>query len=100
MEIIRGMVEAFFMPTEVVGCPTVRDNEGLALSSRNLRLSPMGVTKARHFAQLLKEKKPLSEIRSELAQDDIKVDYLEELWGRRFGAVFIDEVRLIDNVEI
>jgi pantoate--beta-alanine ligase len=100
LEIIRGMVEAFFIPTEVVGCPTVRDEEGLALSSRNQRLSPQGVEKARHFAHLLKENKPLSAIRQELIEDDIKVDYLEELWGRRFGAVFIDDVRLIDNVPV
>jgi len=100
LEIIRGMVDAFFIPTQIIGCRTVRDDFGLALSSRNQRLTPAGVQKARHFAQLLKTSKPLQDIRGELAQDGIKVDYLEELWGRRFGAVFIDDVRLIDNVPL
>lgn len=98
LEIIRGMAQAFFMTTEVIGCPTVRDSEGLALSSRNLRLTSQGVDKARRFARLLKTRKPLPAIREMLGEEGIKIDYLEEMWGRRFAAVFIDDVRLIDNV--
>ena len=39
LQLIRGMVEAFFMPVTIVGCPTVRETDGLALSSRNAYLS-------------------------------------------------------------
>ncbi len=38
--IIRRIVRDLGMPVEVVGCPTVREPDGLALSSRNVRLAP------------------------------------------------------------
>lgn len=100
LEIIRGMAKAFFIPTDIIGCPTVRDQEGLALSSRNQRLTPNGLKKAREFAKILKTPRDLNEIREELLTKNIQVDYLEEMWGRRFAAVFIDDVRLIDNVSL
>jgi len=40
LRIIRGMVEALDMPIDVIGCPTLRDPDGLAMSSRNIYLSP------------------------------------------------------------
>jgi pantoate--beta-alanine ligase len=38
--LVRRMVADLSMPVEVVACPTVRDADGLALSSRNSRLAP------------------------------------------------------------
>lgn len=40
--IIQKMVEDLFLPIEIVPCPIVRSNEGLALSSRNVYLSDEG----------------------------------------------------------
>jgi pantoate--beta-alanine ligase len=39
LAVVRRLVEASRLPVEVVGCPTVREPDGLALSSRNRRLS-------------------------------------------------------------
>ncbi|HEX7442892.1 MAG TPA: pantoate--beta-alanine ligase, partial [Acidimicrobiales bacterium] len=39
LAVVRRVVKDRSLPTEVVGCETVRDDTGLALSSRNVRLS-------------------------------------------------------------
>jgi pantoate--beta-alanine ligase len=40
LAVVRRMVQDLSIPVEVVGCATVRDPDGLALSSRNVRLTP------------------------------------------------------------
>ena len=40
LAVVRTMVADLSLPVEVVACPTVREDSGLALSSRNVRLSP------------------------------------------------------------
>ena len=40
LAVVRRLVDDLCLPVDVVGCPTVREADGLALSSRNTRLSP------------------------------------------------------------
>jgi hypothetical protein len=35
-----------------------------------------------------------------LSDDGFKVDYIQTIGNRRYGAVFLGQVRLIDNVEL
>ena len=97
--LIKGMAEAFFLKTEIVPCPLIREASGLAMSSRNRRLSAEGLAKAPLFYQTLSSGKAPEEIQSELEANGFVVDYIEERDDRLFGAVFLEDVRLIDNVE-
>ena len=40
------------------------------------------------------------EVASSLSDDGFKVDYIQTIGNRRYGAVFLGQVRLIDNVEL
>jgi pantoate--beta-alanine ligase len=55
LALIRRMVDQLNVPVEVIGCPTVRDTDGLALSSRNARLAPWERDEARCLWQALQE---------------------------------------------
>lgn len=98
LKLIEGLVDAFFLDTQIISIPTERDEFGLALSSRNERLSPAGLDQAREFASILKNNKNLEIIRNELQNKNIQIEYLENLDERKLAAVFIENVRLIDNV--
>lgn len=124
LAIIRRLVEQLSLPLEIVPCPIVRANDGLALSSRNMRLS----AEARHIAPqiyaTLKEAVSKSETQ---CIDDVKhyvIDTLKSLtvfdpeyfeivndttlqpianWSEARGvvgciAVWLDGVRLIDVI--
>ncbi|MFC3908886.1 pantoate--beta-alanine ligase [Legionella dresdenensis] len=95
--LIRDMVSAFFMDIQVIPCPTIRESSGLAYSSRNNRLTPEQRLIAEQFAGIFQQAKPCAAIQTELEQAGIAVEYLEEHQGRRFIAVTIGDVRLIDN---
>ncbi|MDI1353057.1 MAG: pantoate--beta-alanine ligase [bacterium] len=95
--LIKGMVEAYFMNIEVKACPTIRETSGLAYSSRNNRLSKSQKIMAEEFAHIFHQNKPCVIIAEELKAKGITVDYIEEYQNRRFAAVMIGEIRLIDN---
>lgn len=98
--LIQKMVGALFLPVKIIGCETVRARDGLALSSRNSRLNEVARERAAAFPRLLSSDLTVSEIMNELAKLEFKVEYIAEKWGRRLGAVWLDGVRLIDNVAI
>lgn len=96
--LVREMTEAFFLPVEIVPVPTVRDENGVALSSRNLNLDEAAYEAAVVFARTLREGESPEEVRRDLEAAGIEVEYVEEMWGRRLAAVHVGGVRLIDNV--
>lgn len=99
LQLVRGMVAAFFLPVEVVPCPTVRDRAGLALSSRNSRLSPQALERARMLNRILKSAESDGEAAEELRSRGFEVEYVCDKNARRLAAVVLEGVRLIDNVK-
>lgn len=98
--LVQGMAEAFFLPTTIVPCRTVRQADGLALSSRNARLSAADRARASIFYNTLSSASTAEEAIRQLHAAGFVVDYVEDRDGRRLGAVRIDGVRLIDNVPL
>ena len=92
---VRAMAEEFFLQTEIVACPTVREPSGLAMSSRNALLTPEGRQKAAYLYHALTT---CPDPRVSLEAHGFRVDYIEERWNRRLAAVFLEVIRLIDNV--
>ncbi len=99
-KLIEGMCKAFFFDVEIIPLSTVREADGLAMSSRNILLAKEERIYAANFPRLLMSEKSTEEIEKELNSLGFKVDYITELNGRRFGAVHIGNVRLIDNVKL
>jgi len=95
---VTEMVEEFFVPTEIVACPTIRTASGLAESSRNRLLSPEGREHAAWIHRALTTAATFAEARALLEQNGFKVEYVEEHWGRRLAAAWLEGIRLIDNV--
>lgn len=100
LALVRGMADAFFLPTSIVGCPTIREDDGLALSSRNRRLAPSDRVKAALFHRALCASPSSERAACTLRSAGFIVDYIEDRDGRRLGAVRLGAVRLIDNVPL
>lgn len=98
--LIRNMARAFFLETQIVSCPTIREEDGLAVSSRNQLLTAAERKLAPEFYRLLNSGKPIPAIVESLGKLGFVVDYIEDCYQRRFGAVFLGNVRLIDNLEL
>ena len=100
LRLVEGMVRALLLPVEIVPCPTERDADGLALSSRNRRLSHAARVRASQFPAILRAAGNASAAATALDAAGFGVDYVEDRDGVRLGAVRIENVRLIDNVRL
>lgn len=124
LAVIRRMVEILKLEVQIVGCPTVRDSDGLAMSSRNMLLSPVQRSSAPLIAKTLlaaRNKKDemsvqgmIDWVKSEINSDsELVVEYFEiadaktlqpvTTWNESNElvgciAVQVGQVRLIDNV--
>jgi len=121
--VIQRMVRDLNFPVQIIRAPTIREDDGLALSSRNIYLSAEERKSALCLNQAIKKAKektsriglPAEELRLELKtfiekNPDTKVDYIEFFNPETFSptplvttgtqmalAVFVGKTRLIDN---
>jgi pantoate--beta-alanine ligase len=96
--VIRRMVSDLNVPVEIRVLPTVRDEDGLALSSRNAYLSPEERERARALPRALATRDPAKA--RELLRD-LEVEYIEVANFEPkvlAAAVRVGSTRLIDNV--
>ncbi|EPX79579.1 pantoate--beta-alanine ligase [Salipiger mucosus] len=125
LQVVRRMAADLDIPIEVVGCPTVREADGLALSSRNVRLSPEARRQAPELhavlvetAAALRAGEALGALREAAERRLIsagfeRLEYLElrgaedlapletpERPARLLVAAWLDGVRLIDNIAV
>jgi pantoate--beta-alanine ligase len=124
LTIIKKMVQHFSFKIDIIPCETVRDDKGLALSSRNLLLNEVDKQKAYSLYQSLLEAKELcldlspNQVKQEIQQfyknleldleyfeiiDSENFEILEEKWVKGAVAcvvVKIGQIRLIDNMQI
>lgn len=103
-ELIQGMAAALFLSTRIESVPTVREADGLAMSSRNRQLTEAQRRLAAKLYPCLLNSESDDAARAALIHAGFAVDYVTSAKARRFGAVRVgvapDEIRLIDNVRI
>ena len=100
LTLVQGMARALFLPTAIIACPTVRESSGLAMSSRNRRLSEEDRRKAPDLHRVLASASTAGDAERDLLADGFAVDYVEDREARRLAAVRLGGVRLIDNIPL
>lgn len=125
LQIVRRMARDLDIPIEVIGCPTIREEDGLAMSSRNLLLSDRSRIHAPVLAEVMYDMR--GRLRAGARMSEIlpgakariiaagfnDVDYLElrdsgdlssldaaKPDARLFAAAWLAGVRLIDNIAV
>ena len=121
--VVQYLIDTFNIPARLETCSTIREDSGLAMSSRNMRLSEEDRSKASEIYRTLSEIKKLLKPGSllplkenailRLTDAGFKVDYLEichardltilDTWDGKapvivLVAAFLSGVRLIDNL--
>lgn len=125
LKVVSRMARDLDLPVRIIGVPTVREADGLALSSRNVRLSPAERAAAPALHRVLADSarrissgEPIADVmmhgRRTLEQDGFAVDYIEARHAetlmpvgsvadgpiRLLVAARLGETRLIDNLGV
>jgi len=98
LSIVREMIRQLELPVELVMCPTVRESDGLAMSSRNMRLNPEMraaapvIHQALHWAKTaLEENRPVLEIQTQawamMVNAALKPEYFELVVGATLESI-------------
>ncbi len=101
VEVIRRMIRDLALEIELRVLPTVRDADGLALSSRNAQLSPDERERALVLHRALATKDPDAARKELAASNGLEVEYVERADFDPpvlAGAIRVGSTRLIDNV--
>lgn len=123
--IVAQLVKELFFPVQLKCIPTVREEDGLAMSSRNRRLTPALRKKAPKIhealivaGELLRNNQPINEIKGKVRElfstdNDFQLEYFEIADGESLElleeappqgkvviciAIYLGKIRLIDNV--
>jgi pantoate--beta-alanine ligase len=102
-EVIRRMIRDLALEIELRVLPTVRDSDGLALSSRNARLTPAERKRALALPRALATRDPGAARKLLAESNGLVVDYVELAHFDPpvlAGAVRVGSTRLIDNVPL
>ncbi len=100
LRVVRRLVADLCFPVDVVACPTVREADGLACSSRNVRLSADERRAATVLYRALTAY-PARDMADVVAEEPLAtLDYAEVVGDRLLIAARIGDVRLIDNLEV
>ncbi len=126
LQIVKKLVSKYNIPVEVIGCPIHREPNGLAMSSRNERLSAIAKEKAAIIYQILSDAKKLFQTNSaeetilfvenefkkhpefqleyfEIADEATLLQVSQKVSDKKyrgFIAIFIENIRLIDNISL
>lgn len=125
LQVVRRLATDLDLRTEIVGCPTIREEDGLAMSSRNLRLDASARETAPEIAKILAHTANSIETGTPVSAAiktgrrmlfDIgfhEIDYFElrsdpdlallkvaDRPARLFAAVWLNGIRLIDNLPV
>jgi len=109
--LINQMVAKLKLPIEIISVPTIRERNGLAISSRNIRLDKNGEKIAEVIYRALSQP-TIEQMRSEISKEPgFKLDYLEVIDETTFEmakpdtknkraiiAGWVNQLRLIDNI--
>ncbi len=108
------LIREIAQEVEIIAAPIIREEDGLAMSSRNVRLDSQGRIAARIISKALREAKNESQLREILATEEALTldyaDYIDEQtflsptegtqFTRAIVAGWINGVRLLDNMPV
>lgn len=97
--VIKQLVRDLNMPVEIIVCPTVREHDGLAMSSRNVRLSPDARTQALGLSQALFHAERLIAA-GERATDKVLASARNEFTARNILADDVEYFSAVDTTTL